>query len=538
MPTSYEIHPAIGIARLGSSELSTEEGYFLGPEPGIVPPSRYRDPAGFLKRQAARFRIFRCERTDRGELLDADEVFRQTLRKITWTVHLVNRKGAARRQYGTGFRNKAKGNDLDDRALIIDPGPRSVSTAREHQIFDSGMFRSTPVKLGEITMDDDGRLLVLGGHGRSGSDPSGLKLTGFRAHCIDNHDWYDDIADGPVVATIELSDGTVAESHAWVIVGPPDFAPGVTNLVTLYDVLVDRAVSRGLIRAPTENQEPLSFSRHVKPTLERAVGYRWVNRHAYFGYHDERRGHGHGHKADFSAIWEKLADPSPVAAALRASLAGRLRNPDRKGPQPKAPPLELTPRLSDGEQYGTGAGNVLPLTRTQYQVMQAWAAGNFVNDLGQSNPPNERLPDALDRAALEACVGGALFPGIEVNFTLNRDPSWFMEQEPFRLSHAAVRPGELTQYNALPWQADFQACQWQEFDGVKLKRLGWWPAQRPDDVFTGDDRTTMHSWTRGLGDEYQDMVDRWDRLGMVVDRGSPGLPFFVEDERDVSVLGP
>ena len=48
----------------------------------------------------------------------------------------------------------------------------------------------------------------------------------------------------------------------------------------------------------------------------------------------------------------------------------------------------------------------------------------------------------------------------------------------------------------------------------------------------------MVPWTRGLGDDYQDMIDRWDRLGVVVDRGSPETPFFVEQERDQEALGP
>src|SRR4051812_44018601 len=57
---TYEVHPAIGIARVGNSK--QPDGYFPGPEPGEGPPASYRDAAGKLKRQAARFRMFRCER--------------------------------------------------------------------------------------------------------------------------------------------------------------------------------------------------------------------------------------------------------------------------------------------------------------------------------------------------------------------------------------------------------------------------------------------------------------------------------------------
>jgi hypothetical protein len=48
----------------------------------------------------------------------------------------------------------------------------------------------------------------------------------------------------------------------------------------------------------------------------------------------------------------------------------------------------------------------------------------------------------------------------------------------------------------------------------------------------------MVPWARGLGPDYQEMIDHWDRLGIVVDRGPPGDPAFVEVERDTDVLGP
>lgn len=50
------IHPAIGVARVGDSP----EEFFIGPEVPDPPPvmlGESRDPAGALKRQAARFRV-------------------------------------------------------------------------------------------------------------------------------------------------------------------------------------------------------------------------------------------------------------------------------------------------------------------------------------------------------------------------------------------------------------------------------------------------------------------------------------------------
>jgi hypothetical protein len=537
----YEIHPAIGIARVGSSRLSSDEGFFIGPEPDGPAPANYRDPTGNLKRQAARFRVFSCRRDQGRRLVEAAEITAADVHSLTWTVHLVNRKGTARRLYGSGpgFRNHANKDELAARALIIDPGPRTVSQPGERGVFDTSQFRSTTVPLGEIVMESTGRLRVLGGFGRSGSDPQQPRLNSTNGHRADNNHWFDDISDGPVFATITLKDGTVAACSAWVIVAPPDFAPGIKNIITLYDAIRDLAIRRGLLPSPTEPPNRPSFTRDVQPILASALAFRWVNR---FGFDGRKNDEAHAGDArgrgDCSHCWEKLADPSPAASKLRTALVSRLRDPDLRAPPLEVNPLALLPRLRNVRRGRTWAGDVLPLTATQYKVMQAWADGNFDNDLGHSVPDHELLPDALTRVALQSCVGGALDPGIEVSTAVLFDGDRYLVDEPFRLSPESVRPGDVTQYNAVPWQADFLACRWEELGGPWPRRLGWWPAQRPDDVYPHLGATQMLPWTRGLGDDYQDMVDRWDRLGIVVDHGSLGAPFFAEQERDDKALGP
>src|SRR5207244_2173716 len=83
---------------------------------------------------------------------------------------------------------------------------------------------------------------------------------------------------------------------------------------------------------------------------------------------------------------------------------------------------------------------------------------------------------------------------------------------PFRINHAAVHPGELTGGNALPWQADFLAC---AFDQQSF--IGWWPAQRPDNVFPEATPTISKFWDRGIsGDEGPGgLIANWHRLGIV-----------------------
>src|SRR5262249_23489622 len=116
-----------------------------------------------------------------------------------------------------------------------------------------------------------------------------------------------------------------------------------------------------------------------------------------------------------------------------------------------------------------------PLTKTQYRMMKQWKDGDFINDwTGQPVPEKQITPSGLDRAALKPCVGGAFYHGIEVGW-LMRDVYPF--DEAFRLSHSGLSAGDITKQMALPWQADFNDCKQED-------PLAWWPAQRPDDVFS------------------------------------------------------
>ena len=538
--TTYEIHPAIGVARVGSSQMSGEDGSFLGPEPGVPPPARYRDPAGALKRQAARFRIFACHRDKDGTLLDATELSLATASRITWTVQLANRKGVARRQYGTkpGFRNRATGRDDADRSLIIDPGPRSVSSPGECRLFDTGMFRTTRVRLGEITMEQSGRLRVLGGHGRAGSDPAQPRLDLETGHFADNDHWYDDISDGPVTVTVELGDGTVATSTAWVIAGPPDFAPGIMNLVTLYDLLFDYGVKRGLLKGPADDPSDVSFVRHVKPILDRTLGYRWVNRAAAFGYDNRGTGHGPGGAGDFSRHWPALADPSPASEALRASLASRLRNPDRRGASPRdestrARATTVRPRVvrlrprqrapADAhavpDHAGLGPWRVRERpgqTRRDHGAAarrdHAGRARGMRGSAALSGNRSERHHHELPRAVPR----GRAVP----DFSCRREAG---RGDPIQLCSVAGR------FSLLPLGGVARA----RFEEARLvaRAAAGRRLPRPG-------AAEMVPWARGLGPDYQEMIDHWDRLGLVVDRGPAGDPSFVEDERDADALGP
>lgn len=513
MPTTFEIFPSIGIARVGTSD-----EFFIGPEPDTPLDLTRRDGNGNLKRQAARFRVYECDRDATGMLTGAREITAPAAH-IRWSVHLVNRKAAAK-SFNVGNatesrRNGATGNDTADRHLIIDAGEQAIDTPGTRVLLDAGKFKNVSVPLGRLEMQADGRLCVVGGSGASRS-PSGARIRNF----ADNDDWHDDVADGLVTAQITVEGRPpVTAQGAWVVVAPPDFAPQITNIITLFDVLEDLAVQRGLRSAPAT----IFFDRHVRPMLERAMSMQWVNRQARLGYDDNPTGaHSAGGPGDFSDMLGMLGDPNQPNAP-RQAIFRLLRDPDTLAvPSPLR--SKHMPRLNDDKDSGA----VLPFTRMQHRAFRLWSQGNF-QQTDPAGAPSEVLPDAITRTALEACAGGAFFPGIEAGRIMT-DASRFMADDVFRLSPQAVRPGDITAQNAVPWQADFHQCRWEESGNGGLKRLGWWPAQRPDDVLKSVNEDPV-PWARGLKDTGEAMVKHWHRLGFVK-RVSQNPDVFLEDERD------
>ena len=315
MSIGFEIHPTIGIARVGASA-----GFYIGPEPDHAPPKSYRDAGGIL-RQAARFRIFRVDRDDAGAIRTAEEITAADA-EIAWTVHLANRKATAHKVIRpTERRNGATGKDDVDKDLIIDPGSRSVSSAAPTAAFDGGRFRGTPVDLGEIrTEPSTGRLIVIPGRGRSGFVPPlapGDDPSTTPNQFADNDGWFDDTSEGPVTAEVRMKKTSEEPrvTGARVITAPPDFAPDIQNFITLDDIVYQAAIEKGLLPRP----EKWSFMRFVHPVLMRASKYQWVNAAA-------SQGHGRGAFRDFEALMESLGDPEN-SAAMRTGVFNRLRNP-------------------------------------------------------------------------------------------------------------------------------------------------------------------------------------------------------------------
>ena len=504
------IHPAIGIARVGNAGFvggttntpAEAADFFVGPERPFEtspPPGGYKRN-GRVRRQAARFRVYGYDADDNllGEITadDAD---------ISWTVELANKKASFRVFTGlsksTVLRNQLVADEKREK-LDIKPGPRTLDGPSQSAAFDDGSFSDfTPdgtehpvdsIYLGEIQTEPSGRLLVLAGEG-SAASPQDRPITSF----VNNDGWYDTVGDGPVRATVRLRDGKQFEAApSWVICAPPKFAPSLRNIVTLMDVLFDRFVNRENWLSPPVQP---SFKFDIFPILERAMMAKWLLAQAS-DIHD----------------FIELAFP-PAGDGIRRGIFDRLRHPQSGQNQVG---MNMPMLFDDSNAWEVSGDEGLALTPTMYAMLNQWASGDFVQDWDGTppQPPTDITPDGLDRAAVENCSGGGFFPGIEAGWML-RDDLEFVE--PFRLDQSKLTAGDISRQMAIPWQADFYKC---TTSGVN--EVGWWPQQRPDDVFIEGSNEQVQ-WIRDKINSHLDMVQKWHELGFVVNNGTR----FVETER-------
>jgi hypothetical protein len=183
----YRIYPSIGIARVGNSgdffigpEEPGSRGMDLGPDGRDLPMSGYKDADKNTRKQAARFRLFEFD----GEAGEGREAVLPAGARIEWTVRLVNMKDAVERSAGNPPKPPIDGQRIRPVKVagradrIIDSGPATVSGSNSSGPALAGTYRGVAVKLGELRTDQDGRLVVLGGSGRTES-PEGAALGDF-----------------------------------------------------------------------------------------------------------------------------------------------------------------------------------------------------------------------------------------------------------------------------------------------------------------------------------------------------------------------
>jgi len=293
----YRIHPGIGVARLGNSP----DSFYIGPQRRAELPiecdelgnpmrspdgmtvqrvTTFKDSEGRIRRQAARFEVWVYDDASpdgrplkRGDRIEGGGNA-GALVDIQWRVWLANKKSnwyefkqlAGEHGYGADHprRNADITNPDARQRLIIDPGPRSVDgMSRRRASFDrDGGQNYSPTfppptqpwsidTLGDLLTDDQGRLLVLGGHGHSGSylfDEFGQPRI---VNYANNDGWFDDTSDGPVMARLVMFSELVGEQRfvdveapSWVICAYPRYVPEVLDVVTMDDVIDDLAITQ------------------------------------------------------------------------------------------------------------------------------------------------------------------------------------------------------------------------------------------------------------------------------------------------------
>lgn len=488
----YRIFPSIGMARLGE-----DVDYFVGPEiPGQgsievatgAPVKRFKDATkSKIRKQGARFHLF--ESNDGVNWTPANLPASAT---VTWSVTLENKKSAVVRPdeppVSAGRPQLSPGSS----DMHIKGGTGTISGADAVGPVLQGSFKTrgsdgatftAAVELGQLRTDSRGRLIVLGGKGASGAPPG----TPIGRSYYKNPNWYDDVSDGPVTAEVRETPGSApvqAEGGAWVIVGPPDYAPGVGGIVTLFDVI--RQVGISELGLPSPTGQP-SFDLDIAPIIQRARRHRWV--------HDD-------------ANWSNPAFDNPK---LRSKL-------DADKPLRTAVRTLILKAEDVLEGHTSSAGPQYRLRDVQKRFLDAWVAGNF--DDAPASPDSAPSAAGLTRAALEGAVGQGFCPGIEAGIIV-LDKTLYTTPFDFRIDHARVAAGDLTALMAQPWQADFLKCNDE-----------WWPSQRPDIAF--QDAEDQKPWVRGAGGNHSQLVERSARLGFIVQQGDDEV--FLESERDPTLV--
>jgi L-Lysine epsilon oxidase N-terminal/L-lysine epsilon oxidase C-terminal domain len=293
----YRIHPGVGVARLGNSP----DSFYIGPQQRAELPiecddlgnpiyspdgmtvqrvATFKDSEGRIRRQAARFEVWVYDDASpegrpvkRGDHVEGGGNA-GALVDIQWRVWLANKKAGwyqfcqLEGEHGYASNHPLRNADITDpdarQRLIIDPGPRTVDgTSQRRASFDRDGGENysptfpPPLKpwtidtLGDLLTDNEGRLLVLGGHGHSGSylyDEFGEPRI---VDYANNDGWFDDTSDGPVMARLVMFSDLVGEvrfidveAPSWVICAYPRYVPEVLDVVTMDDVIDDLAITQ------------------------------------------------------------------------------------------------------------------------------------------------------------------------------------------------------------------------------------------------------------------------------------------------------
>ncbi|CAG8611768.1 13862_t:CDS:10 [Funneliformis mosseae] len=615
---SFAIFPPLNVARIGNSD-----DYYVGAEiPGVHvgegdPSFEFKDDKQCVRPQAARFRIYGCDEngnvvreiklTDKNNSVDVN---------IDWNVVLANKKAEHTQFQGINeYKPDGPKRNADwpyDRSTLMAISEQSLSsndlknTKIPTKEFKAQVYRTNDPKsghelyLGKMILEQEGSLIIIGGKGKSGSIKEGcivylriyrrfarindscyivISTGAYITHYANNDYWYDDTSDGSIDANVTITVNKQSkklknrEGKSWVLVAPPKYAPGIPNIVSLYQIIWET-------QHPNDHRE-VEYYRDIRPIFDAICRISWVNKQAFIGHGIYKPGHFLNPDME-----KRLKDNSEQEESLRKGILARIRIPKAiaSAAEYNGQAYDyFMPALSgnDGDVDASSPNTFFSVTSGQYLRLQKWAEGSF--QVNEQNKPVKyfyqfdskgrgRYPkykningksdkkedykefeeiiteaslqvECLKKASLEWCVGGAFFPGIEMTFIAYNKETF--DEHDFRINSKAIKPGDINAYMALPWQADFNEC-----------NTNWWPAQRPDVIITQKNlyeimrrennkirANDFKEWTRGFrtdggsvgaplwGD--MDMVRAWDRLGFVVEKEiDNGIKLFTEVEHD------
>ncbi|HKP39148.1 MAG TPA: LodA/GoxA family CTQ-dependent oxidase [Pyrinomonadaceae bacterium] len=557
---NFKIHPAIGIARVGDSPdgfyLAPEQVGQLPMEltsDGKEQPIKtFKDSQQRVKRQAARFRVYGYEDgSDEGKELQVGSpikvvnqrngmVMEGQVLDIEWTVYLANKKASWYEfkqldgEHGYDpthpLRNASITAPDARQQLIIDPGPQTVSYTNKKQRTaqfangqNPGYSQSFPPPLTPMSIDTLGeiraiqqdkniRLLVFGGFGNSGSFNTGFGNPVITDYA-NNDGWFDDVSDGPVTARVKFKvlkeDGrdpspntpptqfVPVQVPAWVIVGYPRYAPQITDIITMDEIVYDVAVRNfgyepyiygttpfgaGQTPPDPENEKALNvwretsqwnpdyypyFYRDIWPILIRPNQYQFVMDFDPFTGGDPHNttagGGGNLDEAVLSVPPYEGEDPQERESRRRSRMFvfGILRKAGQENiwfypydpDMPKYLPILMPFLCGDNPLSNTVPSKFLRLTDTQLFSLGQWARGKFINEKNEgipiTNPEQSALTGTdLDRGVLSNLLGGSFCPGGEATWIV-RNPAIYAG--PYRIKHSSYfSPKNLQSWNPQP----------------------------------------------------------------------------------------
>ena len=486
----FRIYPSLGIARLGNGPAEKDQVVFSPEVPWAnlyETDLNYLTETGEIKKQAQRFYIYECDDCGKPVRPISTEDY-----DIQWSVEVANKKpywyvfnncldlsivsdnynlsptfyekaiapakNVTQRNPNTLDQSKRVPGGHDYRKELVNSPPKvSVGASRPRQVIhgqfpyplsgESKLAKSMnlscrQVDLGTIEYDEDGTLIFYAADGVSASlNPSDLN-TDF----ADNSNWYDDICDGRVTAVITSKSTSEqyslvdAQAAAWVATAPPDYAPQIQPIVTMYDLVAG---------TDTQTDYQTDFSL-IFPFLYCLYRMQWVNlgdflapsftemidqitaqgdfQYIYQQGPDEEKGYRIRQR-----IFQAFRDPAypynnepVIPSSQNTSIENRGSGTD---------PLQLPYYPSDGVDYPGSPAQWFAITPLLYQQFEKWRDGHFVSPPGdygnmdalghyyqaqfyQAAQDPARRPLLMTRAVLGTLYGGGFHPGVELTWPM------------------------------------------------------------------------------------------------------------------------